>query len=658
MTELRRLQHAAALSLPLALLACGGDPPPPPQAPSPPVATAAPVAAPPQAFAPDDYEHVFLDRDRRTKLASAFPAIDRMVDAHVSDKKLPGTVVGVVVDGDLVHTAASGVADVDTRAKADADTIYRIGSITKSFTALALLALRDEGALALDEPLARFIPEASGVVYPTRDTPPITLRQLLGHRSGLSRMGKYIALGEDHATTEEELLQSLPGAVLESAPGTEFSYSNFGYSLLGVVVARAAHKPLRDVVAARLLAPLGMTSTAWDTSTLPAARVATPYKRRADGAVELARTPNLASTEGSGGLYSSVRDMARYAAFQLSAYPPRSDADTGPVRRSTLREAHGSALRSSPLRVTVRDDAAPGDSAVKASSYAYGYAWGVGESCDIDRMVGHNGAIGGYASTLQTLPDRGVAVISLVNVFDDRSVSDNDRLAIDVIRLLHKTGGLTKRTRRMKQLPAAFDAVMPRFLAVLNRWDEEGYRAMLTKGRKVPSEKDEMAGYHATHGDCKGYAATEILSPTHARFALTCERGALEMNVQLGAADGLVAGFSGTSRNVPAPPRIAKVGGLLAGLIGKWSAPVYKRHLAPRSKKPEAETATFFERIRATHGACKVTSFSSRGNKPELALTCERGGNLALSLELDEKEDGVVSRYTITPLDPGACPIK
>lgn len=637
--------------LPLTLLACAAAAPPAPPAPPP-----APAPPPPpreQAFAPDDYEVVFTDPQRKAKIASTFPAIDALVEAHVRDKKLPSTVLGIVVDGALVHTAAFGVIDVTTQAKPDADTLYRIGSITKSFTALALLALRDEGALSLDDPLSRFVPEAHEILYPTRDTPPITLRQVLHHRAGLPRMGRYVAHWGERATTERELVEALSGLTLERAPGTEFLYSNFGHSLLGLVVGRASKSSLRGFVGAKVLAPLGMTSTVWDTGGVAASRVATPYHRRADGAPEATKTPDLGATEGSGGLYSSLRDMARYAAFQLAAYPPRSEPDSGPVRRSSVREGHTLAIKSSPMRVTVREDAKPGDSAVKASTNAYGFAWGVAETCDIDRIVGHNGAIDGYVASIQVLPERGVGVISLANMYDDRSSPDNDRLSMDVLRLLAKSGGLSKHTRRMKALPAAFDAVMPKLLAVQNRWSEEGYRAMLTQGRKVPSEKDELGGYHATHGDCKGYVPLEVSSPREARFALQCERGALEMEVRLGA-DGLLAGFTGTSREVPAKPALAAIASTLAGLVGTWSDAAYEKVEPSKAPKPRAEVKASFERLRATHGSCKVTSYSARANKPRFELACARGGGLQLALD---PEAGERPAFSWSPAQ-AACPIK
>jgi CubicO group peptidase (beta-lactamase class C family) len=662
-TNPRRILALSALAS--GLLACGGaDPPPaarPPALPPPPPPRPAASAGPArlaQAFAENEIEYVFTDPDRRRKIESTFPAIDALVEAEVSAQRLPGLVIGVVVDGELAHGRGFGVTDLETQAKPDADTVYRIGSLTKSFTALAVLALRDDGALALDDPLARFLPEAAGLVYPTRDAPPITLRQILTHTSGLPRVGNFDAHRPDReGVSEEELARSLSGFALESPPGSAFSYSNLGYGLLGLAAGRAARAPLRALVTKRILEPLGMTSTGWDRAGVPAARIATPYRRGASGALEPAITPTLGAIDPAGGLYSSLRDMARYVAFQLSAYPPRDAPDTGPVRRSSVREAHQNALRSGGLRVRLREAPAPGEGLVTASASSYGYGWLVAETCDFDHIVEHNGAIDGYSAFVTFLPESGVGLVALANYF--RGDFSLDPLLDRVLLALKKGGGLSKRALRAKQLAPAFAAVMPRLLAVLNGWSEEGYRAMLSKARgNVPGEQEEIAGYRSAHGACSGYEPIEVLSPTHARFALRCERGALEMHVQLNPNDGLITGFWGISRDVPPPPPLARAAARVAGLIGKWDDGVYRRHLAPKAARPRAEAAAFFERLRAAHGACAVKSFTRWVNRPDFALACERGGGLTLTLTLDDKREDAVASYAITDDGAGTCPAR
>jgi CubicO group peptidase (beta-lactamase class C family) len=191
---------------------------------------AAPVAPPPQPaapapvtitqyYAPDPTEYVFTDPDRTKKLASAFPAIDKLGQEAVTIHSVPGVSIGVVVDGQLVYANGFGVADGQARVPPDQDTQYRLGSLTKSFTALAVLSLRDQGVLSLDDPLARWLPEAAGLVYPTRDAAPITLRQVLTHTSGLPRDGQF---RRNREPSEQEIVASLQGLELENPPGAVY----------------------------------------------------------------------------------------------------------------------------------------------------------------------------------------------------------------------------------------------------------------------------------------------------------------------------------------------------------------------------------------------------------------------------------------------------
>src|SRR5205807_7588475 len=116
---------------------------------------------------------------------------DKALTDELAAQSVPGVSVGIVIDGELAYAKGFGVVDPATKAVPDADTVYRIGSISKSFTGLALLSLRDAGSLGLDDTLARWIPEAGKLVYPTRDARPITLRQLAQHTSGLQRDGAF-----------------------------------------------------------------------------------------------------------------------------------------------------------------------------------------------------------------------------------------------------------------------------------------------------------------------------------------------------------------------------------------------------------------------------------------------------------------------------------
>jgi CubicO group peptidase (beta-lactamase class C family) len=161
--------RVAWMALTVGLLACGGAPP---------------TSSPPVRFVESDVEYVFSDPNRRRLLEAALPSLDALAATSMREEQLPGLVLGAVIDGDLAYGKGFGFANIARRTRTDVDTVYRLGSVTKSFTALAALALRDAGMLSLEDPLTRFLPEASGLIYPTHDASAITLRQLLTHTSG------------------------------------------------------------------------------------------------------------------------------------------------------------------------------------------------------------------------------------------------------------------------------------------------------------------------------------------------------------------------------------------------------------------------------------------------------------------------------------------
>src|SRR3569623_1439237 len=372
------------------LVACGASRPPPP--PPPASAVAAPVAAPamaplatlpaqPQLFAPAAPPQAFADPDRRAKLAAAFPAIDIALVLVLVALVLACVAGGIVIVGELAYAKGCGVVDPATKTVPDADTVYRIGSISKSFTGLALLSLRDEGVLSLEDPLARWIPEAAKIVYPTRDERPITLHQLAQHTSGLPRMGPF---DPDHAPDEATVVGSLAKIELERAPGLESVYSNLGFSLLKIVVSHAAKQPLHDVVAARIWKPLGMSSTSWDAASTPTGHLAPAI----DTGPDASPTPPtlLAAATGAGGIYSSVRDMAKYAAFLLAAYPPRDADDQGPIRRATISEAQLTGFALEP-RIRPARDAKAGEPSIELDAPSYGFGWVHDQTCTATDLV-------------------------------------------------------------------------------------------------------------------------------------------------------------------------------------------------------------------------------------------------------------------------------
>ena len=181
-----------------------------------------------------------------------------MLDAHI-----PGLVYGIVIDGQLVHVGTYGVQDLESKRPVTRDSLFRIASMTKAFTALTVLKLRDDGRLRLDAPAADYVPELRDWKYPTEDTPPLRVRDLLNHVSGFVTDDPW---GDrQQPLAEADFTQMLrAGVPFTSAPGTRMEYSNFGYALLGRIITNVSQRPYADTITRTLLQPLGMASSGFD----------------------------------------------------------------------------------------------------------------------------------------------------------------------------------------------------------------------------------------------------------------------------------------------------------------------------------------------------------------------------------------------------------
>jgi CubicO group peptidase (beta-lactamase class C family) len=244
--------------------------------------------------------------------------------------RLPSLAVSVFRGGELVLSDAIGLADVEERVEATPDTQYAIASITKTFTAAAVMQLRDEGKLDLEDPLSHHLPEASHA------TP--TLRRLLAHASGLQREPPGEVWETLEFPSEEELLGRLGEAEQVLAPGAAWHYSNLAYALLGHVVARVSGTSFRDYIEQRLLRPLGLERTTWG----PRAPAALPYfVEPYSDAVRREPVLELGGKGGESGLYSTVGDLARWGSFL-------SDPEESALAPASIAEMHDLQIMAEP----------------------------------------------------------------------------------------------------------------------------------------------------------------------------------------------------------------------------------------------------------------------------------------------------------------------
>jgi CubicO group peptidase (beta-lactamase class C family) len=326
-------------------------------------------------------------------IAGVASRLEGKAASYVKENRLPGAAVGIVHGDYLVWSAGIGFADIATRRAPDSTTLYRVASITKTFTGTAIMRLRDEGKLRLDDPVGRYVPEV-------RHLEEVTIRRVLSHESGLQseppdtdwRRVRYEGSIVKNLARAAEIDTKVP-------PNTQQKYSNIGFQLLGEVVARCSGTPYVDYVRQNFLGPLGMSHSGFEP--LPevlAARRATGYGGRFVSD-ELEPSSTAPTIWAEGGMWSCVDDLARWISYQL-----RDDA--------TLREMHR-----------------PRYLADEQWTEAYGLAWRAVRRQEVI-WVQHPGALHGFRSNVCFDPKHRVGAIALIN-----GLGDATTLAMDLAEI-------------------------------------------------------------------------------------------------------------------------------------------------------------------------------------------------------------------------------
>ncbi|HET9781001.1 MAG TPA: serine hydrolase domain-containing protein [Candidatus Dormibacteraeota bacterium] len=335
--------------------------------------------------------------------------------SYVKDNRLPGAAVGVVHGEELAWSSGVGFADVASGRAPDGATLYRIASITKTFTSTAVMRLRDEGKLRLDDPIGAYVPEVGHLGD-------VTIRRVLSHESGLQseppgtdwRQVQYEGRVERNLQRAVEFDAAIP-------PNTQTKYSNLGFQLLGEVIARTSGVPYVEFIQRRILDPLGMKNTSFEPLRAEMQpRRATGYAARflSDDLRPASIPPTIYS---EGGLWSCVDDLARWISYQFS-----DDA--------TLREMH------KPRYIT--DD-------------EWTQAWCIGwYALRRDRMIWivHTGGLHGFSSAVCFRPKQRIGAIVLIN-----GVGDAAALALDLGGIaLEALDASAPRIERSAPLPENF----------------------------------------------------------------------------------------------------------------------------------------------------------------------------------------------------------
>jgi len=300
-----------------------------------------------------------------------------------SDPRGPGASVLVIKDGSAIVRRSYGQADLEAGIAATPGTNYRLASVTKQFTAMAILILFEKGKLSLDDPISRFFPE-----FPPYGAG-ITIRQLLTHTSGLPDYEDYMPVGLTVPLKDADVLRIVEeNARPRFAPGAGYSYSNSGYSLLSLVVQRASGRGFAEFLHDEVFFPLRMTGTvAFENGISTVSNRAFGYSRTATGWIRTDQSMT-SSVLGDGGIYSSIDDLERWDHELASPHI---------IQAGTLQQAFSPAVRTD----------LPGN-------VGYGFGWRISDYRG-HHAVWHTGETIGFRNAILRFPAERLTVVVVTN---------------------------------------------------------------------------------------------------------------------------------------------------------------------------------------------------------------------------------------------------
>lgn len=350
----------------------------------------------------------FNDATRLERIKNAMPVIEKMYKDFAAKHHFPGYAYGIVVDGQLLYKGAEGFANIEEKIPATTSSMFRVASMSKSFTSLAILHLRDAGKLKLDDPVEMYIPELKGQGL-TNDAPVITICHLMSHSAGFPEDNPW---GDRQlADSEKDLTDLINGKLsFSNVAGVEYEYSNLGFAMLGYIIHKVSGLSYDEYIQKNILNPLGMNQTTYEYTVIPKEKFAFGYRYIND--TWRKEQPLKDGIYGAmGGMITSIDMFGKYVAMHEAAWPERNDVETLPVKRSSIREMH---QPSRFISLNPSYTFPSGKKLATTGSYTYGLRWTI--DAEHKKNIGHSGGLPGFGSNWQFLPDYGVGVILFANV--------------------------------------------------------------------------------------------------------------------------------------------------------------------------------------------------------------------------------------------------
>ena len=561
----------------------------------------------------------FPDSDRRERILAACALIEPIFRQHAAARHIPGVAYGVVVDGELIFTHSFGVRNVATAAPVDADTVFRIASMTKSFAALAILQLRDAGKLRLDEPIAAYVPELATLTSPTSDSAPITVRHLLTMAAGWPQDDPW---GDRQLYRNDAAMSEFyrAGVSWSNPPGVTFEYSNYAYMVLGRIITNVSGVPAMQYITTQILAPLGMNATVWNADDVPPEHLALGYRWEDEQWKEEPLLPSGGDVATFAGLFTSVRDLARWVALFQSAWPPRDGADAGPLCRSSLREMQQTWRPYEPYVTVPTLGAAP---EIEVGGYGFGLSlrhngrW---------TTVAHGGGLPGFGSHMRWAPAYGVGIVAVANI----TYASVTAACIKALDLLLSTSQLQP---YQKSVAPTLAAAREGVLRLLQTWDQELAETLFADNFFLDTDfahwRSALAQLDETHGALTPDGPFLVENWLRGEWRMRGERGWCQFFISLSPTVPPRVQTLEIEATLPPSAALQTAAERLAGLIAQPTRRALQRLCAA-----DADQATLWDQVRLANilcGACTVgevtggdgatwASFSLVSSKRNLAV--------------------------------------
>jgi len=445
-----------------------------------------------------------------------FENITAIYERFLAQGKALGVAWGIILDGELVEVRGLGVQNIETATPVAPESVFRIASMTKSTTGMCILRLRDTGLLALDSPVANYVPELARLAPPP-GSPMITVRHLLTMSAGFPEDNPW---GDRQlGITEDELTAFLENGIpFSSVPGSAFEYSNYNFAILGRIVKNVTGGRVQEYATEHIFGPLGMASTVWELPEAFAPRFAQGHHKHEE--TWILQTPERdGAFAPMGGLYTTVPDWAKYMRFLLSAARPEYAAGIdAPISLTSLREMTGPGRLSGATNYRATPDA---EQLTTVGTYGFGLSYSIDSRLGVS--LSHGGGLPGYGTFYRVLPEHGAGVVAFTNA----TYAGAGTLVAETFAELKKSGQLG--TRRKPTPNAALLDMQGAVSMLYNGWSDALADDIAADNLFKDDSREwwqaEIGKLRDAVGECKAVTEIDAENALRGRWRMMCERG-------------------------------------------------------------------------------------------------------------------------------------